>query len=212
MAKEKSLLTLPSPGINGSVPAVPEYVTLQLSDSYSQPEPEEPVVPLSHYLWILRSRKWSILGFVLACVFATIVVSSRLTPIYEATAVIDIDRQAPAGFIGQDAARMAPNDADQFLATQVKTIQSDSVLRPVAERFKLRDMGTSQLQGRLSASRIEKAPVVLKNLKVTRPPNHATAQAHPGTRIKNPDRATLPCQFIGIHRLEFSVHHRSGSV
>jgi len=32
---------------------------------------------------------------------------------------------------------MASNDADQFLATQVKLIQSDAVLRPVAEKYKL---------------------------------------------------------------------------
>jgi succinoglycan biosynthesis transport protein ExoP len=171
MSKERSLLALPSPQGNNSVPAVPEYVTYPPPYGFSQPEPDEPVVPLSHYLWILRSHKWSILAFVVICVTSTVVLSSRLTPIYEATAVIDIDRQAPAGFIGQDAARMAPNDADQFLATQVKTIQSDSVLRPVADRFKLRTATTSRLQAMLPSTRFQNAPVVLKNLKVTRPPN-----------------------------------------
>src|SRR5919205_323896 len=58
-------------------------------------------------------------------------------PIYESTATLDIDRQAPAGIIGQDAVRMPTNDADQFMATQIKTIQSDSVLRPVVQQFKL---------------------------------------------------------------------------
>ncbi len=86
--------------------------------------PKRPVVPLAHYLWILRRHKWRIVAFVLVCVTSTVVVSSRLTPIYEATASIDIDRQAPPAVIGQDAARMAPNDADQFLATQIKAIQS----------------------------------------------------------------------------------------
>jgi capsular exopolysaccharide synthesis family protein len=104
-------------------------------------------------------------------VASTVVVSSRLTPIYEATATIDVDRQAPAGVIGQDSARMAPNDSDQFLATQVKTIQSDSVLRPVAQRFKLPSSETSPIQAQLPTSRVQNAPVVLKNLKVTRPPN-----------------------------------------
>lgn len=174
MPTEKSLLALPAPGTNGFVPAVPEYLALQptLQQTYGAAppqEPEEPVVPLSHYLWILRRHKFRIVAFVLICVACTVIVSSRLTPIYEATAAIDIDRQAPAAFIGQDAARTAPNDADQFLATQVKTIQSDSVLRPVAERFKLRTTATSQTE--LPASRVQNAPVVLKNLKVARPPN-----------------------------------------
>ena len=171
MTEERPLRVLPAPQTNGNVPAVVEYVTLQSPYGAAQPEPEEPVVPLSHYLWILRRHIWRIVAFVLICVAVTLVVSSRLTPIYEATAALDIDRQAPAGFIGQDAARMAPNDADQFLATQVKTIQSDSVLRPVAERFKIPAAGASSLQASLPASRVQNAPVVLKNLKVTRPPN-----------------------------------------
>src|SRR5450432_1871447 len=103
MPNEKLLRALPAPETNGNVPAVVEYVTLQSPYGGAPAEPEEPVVPLSHYLWILRRHKWRIAAFVVACVIATLVVSSRLTPIYEATAVIDIDRQAPAGFIGQDA-------------------------------------------------------------------------------------------------------------
>jgi succinoglycan biosynthesis transport protein ExoP len=65
-----------------------------------------------------------------------------------------------------------PNDADQFLATQVRLIQSDAVLRPVAEQYKLLDM-EGQL-GRLSPDKVQKAsqaPITLKRLKVTRPPN-----------------------------------------
>jgi hypothetical protein len=65
-----------------------------------------------------------------ATVLATLVVSLRLTPIYESTTTIDIDRQMPTGVLGQEALQNATNDADQFLATQVKLIQSDSVLRP----------------------------------------------------------------------------------
>src|SRR3984957_7255475 len=92
-------LALPAPDSNGSVPAVPEFSRVYPSfgyaqpDGYAQAEPEEPVVPLSHYLWILRCNKWRIIAFALCCVAATVVVSSRLTPIYEATAAIDIDRQ-----------------------------------------------------------------------------------------------------------------------
>ena len=104
---------------------------------------------------------------------STVVVSSRLTPIYESTAIVDIDRQAPPGVIGQDAARLAPNDADQFLATQIKLVQSDSVLRPVAERYKLPTAESTRLPGepQLPTSRAQNAPVKLKNLKVSRPTN-----------------------------------------
>src|SRR5580704_10557963 len=136
MHQEKSMLAIAAPETPSSVPAFAEHV-VHPAYAQAEPETEESAVPLSHYLWILRRHKWRILAFVLGCVAATVVASSRLTAIYESTAAIDIDRQAPAGVIGQDAARMAPNDADQFLATQVKIIQSDSVLRSVAQRFSI---------------------------------------------------------------------------
>ena len=64
------------------------------------------------------------------------------------------------------------NDSDQFLATQIKLIQSDSVLRPVAQQYHLRAL---EKQGQDApperAIRIQRTPVTLSNLKVTRPPN-----------------------------------------
>ena len=163
---------LPAPE-SATLPAIPERYTVSLPYAYAEQEPEEAAVPLSHYLWILRRHKWRIFAFVFVGVVSTIIVSARLTPIYESTATVDIDRQAPTGVIGQDALRMAPNDADQFLATQIKLVQSDSVLRPVAQRYKLPLVAGSVLsrQPTLPTARVQNAPVVLKNLRVTRPPN-----------------------------------------
>src|SRR3979411_1624085 len=86
------------------------------------PEPDAPAVPLSHYLWILKRHRWKILPFVAASVLSTLIVSSRLTPIYEGRTTIDVDRQTPTGLVGQDATRITSNDAEQFLATQVRLI------------------------------------------------------------------------------------------
>jgi capsular exopolysaccharide synthesis family protein len=136
---------------------------------YDTEPPDQSAVPLSHYLWILRRHKWKILGFVLGCVVATVIVSKRLTPVYESTVTVDVDRQTPSAVIGQDAARMPANDADQFLATQVKLIQSDSVLRPIADQYHLLDVERQFAQKPTAAQ--EDAPILLKKLKVTRPPN-----------------------------------------
>ena len=134
-------------------------------------EPESQGVPLSHYIWILRRHLWKILLFVATCVVATFIVSSRLIPVYESTAIVDVDRQAPSAIIGQESNRMGmPNDADQFLATQVKLIQSDSVLRPVAQKYNLLQQEQQVLKPE-SAQRASQSPVLLKRLKVTRPPN-----------------------------------------
>ncbi|HXG35088.1 MAG TPA: polysaccharide biosynthesis tyrosine autokinase [Bryobacteraceae bacterium] len=137
-----------------------------------EPASAEQAPPLAHYLWLLRRRRWRILSFVAASLVATAVISARLTPIYEATATVDVDRQAPSGIIGEEALRVPANDADQFLATQIKLIQSDSVLRPVAEKYRLQEVeGWEAPPDAVRSGRAAEAPVVLKKLKVTRPPN-----------------------------------------
>ncbi len=151
-----------------SLPA-PDQALQPTWSGYDAEQPDQTAVPLAHYLWILRRHRWKILAFVVASVAATIIVSARLTPVYESTATIDIDRQMPSAVIGQDSTRVPANDADQFLATQVKLIQSDSVLRPVADQYRLLDV-EQQVTEKPSLAQ-QDAPVLLKKLKVTRPPN-----------------------------------------
>ncbi|HSR07527.1 MAG TPA: polysaccharide biosynthesis tyrosine autokinase [Bryobacteraceae bacterium] len=135
-------------------------------------EPQPAHVPLAHYLWILRRQAWKIAAFVVATLLGTLIVSLRLTPIYESTVSVDIDRQVPTGVLGEEATRSATNDADQFIATQVKLIESDSVLRPVVDKYRLRQVEDDALEEAVdhSATSLE-APVILKRLKITRPPN-----------------------------------------
>jgi len=155
---------------SGSGPvAAPGYPPAPVGWYGPEMEFEEPGTPLSHYLWILKRHRWKILAFVATCVIATLVISSRITPLYESTATIDIDRRMPTGVLGPESAQSAINDADQFLATQVKLIQSDSVLRPVVERYKLRVEDVDKTK--LPPAEVANAPVKLPNLKVTRPPN-----------------------------------------
>jgi len=130
-------------------------------------------LPLTHYLWILKRNKWRILGFVAFCMLLTFIVCERVDPIYDATARIDVDRRAPSGIIGQDSAQTTPsNDADQFLVTQMELIQSDGVLRPVAQQYNLLEK-EKQFEGVSPdvAKHLANAPIKLKNLKVVRPPN-----------------------------------------
>ncbi len=133
-------------------------------------EPEEQPIPLSHYLWVLRRHRWKILSFVLITTIATLIVSERLTPMYESTVTVDVDRKVPTAVVGQEATQSAQNDSDQFLATQIKLIQSDAVLRPVADQFHLRGLEPGQRTVTDQGVLME-APVTLKNLKVTRPNN-----------------------------------------
>ena len=177
MREDKEMRALAAPESNGASGSnagngVPERVMVYPSFAYGEEEPEEPAVPLSHYLWIVKRRRWEILSFMAVAVIATIIVSARMTPVYESTATIDIDRQEPATVVGEESNRTAAlNDSDQFLATQLKLIQSDSVLRPVVQRFKLQAKDIENRSKENTTAQAEEAPIALKRLTVKRPPN-----------------------------------------
>ncbi len=154
-----------SEGPSGRTLPVPADI-YRMTGPTPEMEPAEPSVPVSHYVWVLRRAWWKILLFVACSVAAAVVISSRLVPVYESTATVDIDRQMPSAIIGQEATRTISNDSDQFLATQAKLVQSDSVLRPVALQYNLFDTEPAA-----RASDSKDAPVLLKQLKVSRPPN-----------------------------------------
>lgn len=159
-------------------------------------------IPLSQYLWILKRYRWRMLGFIAATILSTLIITRRLTPIYESTATIDIDRQTPEGVVGQDATRGAVNDADQFLATQIKLVQSDSVLRPVDRRFHLRELENQST----TEPRADDAPVFLKRLKVARPPNTYLLQI--GYRSADPQLAADAANAIAQSYLEHTYNIR----
>ena len=174
MADQEQIPQLPAPAQSAPVRSLPiPFEAYRAAGRLPEAEAMDTSVPLSHYFWVLRCNWWRIALFVCCCTAAAYIISTRLVPIYESTATIDIDRQMPSGVIGQEATRTATNDSDQFLATQVRLIQSDSVLRPVARQWKLSDVeltSRKKAPGRQRGCR-EEAPVRLKNLRVTRPPN-----------------------------------------
>lgn len=180
MAKSKSELPAPIESLPVPTPGKPRALELtvepvripSLMAEKAAPAPESSV-PLAHYFWLLRRNGWRIGLFVAAMTIAAIAFSLRMTPIYEATVTIDVDRQTPTGVIGQDSTRAMTNDSDQFLATQVKMLQSDSVLRPVVEKFHLplKKPSKFRLLKPYTEEQRNAAPMVLDGLKVSRPPN-----------------------------------------
>lgn len=171
MSKQTALPVVELPARSPHIQApLPPYGSLPVLPDF---ELEAPRVPVSHYLWILRRHLWMMIAFVASCVFITFIVSARLKPIYEATATIDVDVQAPSDVVGEDSTRSTTyRNPDQFLATQIRLIQSDSVLRPVAEEYHLLDAPAGQKGASAAQTQNQaEATVSLSNLKVTRPPN-----------------------------------------
>lgn len=137
-----------------------------------RPDAFESHVNVSHYLRVLGAHKWPLAGFVIVFTACTYAVCTRITPSYESTATIDVDLRAPSAILGQDATRSdTSSDADQFLATQVSLLESDSVLRPVADKYNLLTLEHQRTANADSNKHLMEAPVELKQLKVKRAPN-----------------------------------------
>lgn len=140
---------------------------------FAGPPQNEAGSSLLHLVELLNRHKWKMLALIAFLTVAAGVVSLRLKPLYESTTIVRIDRHSSGGLIGLEAGQTVPvNDMDQIMATQLEIVQSDPVLRPVAEQYHLL-AEENQLKGLSPAAVAEKraAPVVLHRLKVTRPPN-----------------------------------------
>ena len=126
---------------------------------------------LSQYLWVVKRHRSKLAAFVILSVIATVIVSKRLTPLYESTAVIDIDRQTPAGVLGNEStSALNSADVENYLTTQEQIVTSDAVLRPVVEKYHLLTLALNQLaKDKILSSRLKDAPIQLPGLKVTRP-------------------------------------------
>jgi polysaccharide biosynthesis transport protein len=93
---------------------------------------------ISAFTTIIARQKWKIVGMTLMSGLSVAALFSRLAPLYEGTAEISIDRSGALGVVGPEASAIAPgNDMDQLLTTDVETLQSDAILRPVTQQFKL---------------------------------------------------------------------------
>jgi len=174
-------------------------------------EAVQPPVSSSQYLSVMWRQKWKILLFMAAVMLMTFLVSSRLTPVYEATAKIDVDRAVPTGVVGQEATQAAAtDDSDSFMATQMEILQSDAVLRPVAERYHLLEK-EDQIDGKDAEKtrRVTGAPVILKRLKVSRP--ISTYLLNVSYRSTDPQLAADVANGIAQSYLEhtFDIHIKS---
>lgn len=140
--------------------------------------------PIDYYTSILRRNGWKIFGAVVISLALTYGVSSLLTPVYEGTATVDIDMRTPLGVLGSDSRQVSSPDADQFMATQMKLIQSDSVLRPVVEKYHLLSLERQLANDPSLQPVLDNAPVKLKKLRINRPPNTFLVQIS----YRSPDR------------------------
>lgn len=150
------------------------------------------------YLCRLWQQRLPVTCFVLAVLAATYLVSCRMTPLYEAFAVLDLDRQSVTGAGANDPQSAA--QTEQFVATQIRLLQSDAVLRPVAHKYHL-----------AGAQAAEGGPITLPNLTLVRPPNTSLLQVsyrHPDPRIAADVANSLATSYLQqVYQAGFSQWH-----
>ena len=135
--------------------------------TYSAPPPPpaegEELLPMQHYLWLLRRAGWKIALAVGAATVVTGALCFVITPVYEATTRIAVDNKVPSSVLGQEAGAQSTSDVEEFLTTEMDLMQSDAVLRPVAEQFHLLPTGPH------GAAPNPNGTVALKGLTITHP-------------------------------------------
>jgi capsular exopolysaccharide synthesis family protein len=169
-------------------------------------EPEPLSVLATHYFRVIWGSKWGILAFVVLAGIVSLLFSKRIPPIYESTVSIQIDRRSPTGVVGQEATQSAQGDAEQFIATQVRLIQSSSVLAPVVRRFGL---GNDDLPASTSSNTQVKGAVSLPGLKVLQVPG--TYIVLVSYRSESPTKAADVANAVAKSFIEQSFRSRINS-
>ena len=156
------------PREQSNLPAVMNTYTLVPKAAAPEADNVNSTLPITHYWWVIWKRRWLIGAFIAIAALTTLFISLRITPVYEATATLDIDRRTPSGVVGRES-EVVTNDSEQFITAQIRLLQSDSVLRPVAQKFNLIDFSRVSTDSKQITP--AEAPVRLSNLRVTRVPN-----------------------------------------
>ncbi len=136
---------------------------------YLPSDAEQMPISLGHYAWLLRRAWWKIAAATVITTGLAGLAAHLLHPMYESTARVAVDPQIPNMVMGdRTPTNLAGSGADQFFNTELELIQSDAVLRPVAQKFGLLLKGKG---GSAARDEADDAPVSLPGLSVVHPAN-----------------------------------------
>jgi capsular exopolysaccharide synthesis family protein len=149
---------------------------------------------LREYLQILRRRRWIAVGTLIAVVVGALVMTLRMTPIYEATARVEV-QSAPSS--STESAQLIESmiDPARRLGTQVELVKSEGVLARAAESLSLPSI--EPLRKSLSVDLVENTQIVNISVRHERPDEardwvNAVANAYiADRRERSVERTTL---------------------
>ncbi|HET6397336.1 MAG TPA: polysaccharide biosynthesis tyrosine autokinase [Pseudoxanthomonas sp.] len=157
---------LPANG-DAQVPAVVPARNALLLD-VQRDERDEDAIDLLAYWHIIAKRRWLILGVLAGVVAAALMVTLMATPIYRATAVLQIERHAQQ--VVQTEMGIPTGSDPEFLTTQIGLLKSRALAERVAD-----DLDLTQA----NLDRLDPPSWIARLMSVVRPQSEpaATAQA-----------------------------------
>lgn len=166
MDKTTDLRTIEAP--RERAPGLPSPPSLGMYDAGAM----EGGGSLTDLMRVLKRHRWKLIVFIGAALAGAVAMQYTIPNLYEATALVKIDRHQPVISTEQAQQPGYSDDMDQIVTTLVELAKADPVVRPVAERYNLLEVEKQSkgLSGE-KLTRLRRAPVELKRLKVTRPPN-----------------------------------------
>jgi len=121
----------PLPPVSSGGQAFPEAAGYPAAD-----DADSPSAALWHFLRVLRRQAWKIAGFVFAVVAATLLYSLQLTPMYEATATLELEGLNQMVRLGSELVGYNFRQETKVIETQLRLINSPEIASAVA-----RDLG-----------------------------------------------------------------------
>jgi len=101
-------------------------LTILPGPDYEQMSAAREFIPLAAYWYILFGRRWAIAGVALVLTTIVAVVSFWMTPIYKATARVEVEPETPQLEASNDPYHKSDAD-DTFLQTQIQVLESETL-------------------------------------------------------------------------------------
>ncbi|HXY06443.1 MAG TPA: polysaccharide biosynthesis tyrosine autokinase [Terriglobales bacterium] len=147
---------------------VPVQIPVPVAPPLTDVSPIDGSASLSQFIKIIRRQRRKLLAFVAVAVLAAVGVQLVVPKVYEASALVKVERHTAGGVVGQEASQVSSvDDMDQVMATEIEMALSDPVLRPVVERYKLLPAKSNSSASQQSGP----APILLRSLTVMRVPS-----------------------------------------
>lgn len=137
---------------------------------------QESEVDFTHYLDVILRRRWIVLAAFCVVFVGTILWTFTTRPVYEASAMMVIEKESGTSVVSSDGSMVQSSDEDYY-QTQYKLLKSESLLQQVYEKLALdksADFAQPHGQEKL-AKAITVAPVLRSRLVYVRADSHDPA-------------------------------------